>query len=381
MYSEYLRDICSCFERAGVNLNLDFESSRFALQRSVKILEDWLYFNDFLKAVNSPHKIRTLYDSSEFSYYRETLDELSGRNSVSLGDFESTHSSLPADPLKENRETIGIVHDVSSFNKMLATEVPEVKNTTNSDVYVLESSISEMGEPSLDVLGDLSYTSTEDKGRGMPNKSNNSGYSEDSAYYSDNFDDYEDEEYEYDGESGGNDYYSEDEYEEYDTESEDYVDDEEFEEYDTESEDYVDEDEYEEYDTESEDYVDEDEYEEYDTESEDYVDDDEYEEYDTDSEDYVDDDEYEEYDEYSEEDEYEEDEYYDASEDFDEGYSNNSPAGGGGSGSVTTPKSPQMSVSGTPKKDLDSDNKLADMLSIRVNQGVNKLFAKFKTRS
>ena len=340
-YLQHLENLNNKLKREGIDLNLDFSDGCTHLYEKVTILEQYLYFNDILKSINSRNRISSLLSFDEVALDDFLRDKIFEEYNEEWNKRLLDLTEQPADAGKMDNLQVKVLDrgKIKAFHEFLNLKDSETISGTEFDESEL-SDVFENGQVDSIYSDGKNIASLLRANLETEDEFDDDDDEEDYPDFGSDEDDLEDsDEDEFEDDSEDN-----DDYPDFDSDEEDEFEEEEEDEFEEEEEDYPDfddEDEFEEeedddypdFDSDEEDEFeddseDEDDYPDFEDDSED---EDDYPDFDDDEEEYSedDDDDYPDFDDEEEDSEEEDsdDDYPDfddaEEEDSDEDYSFN----------------------------------------------------------
>ena len=301
-YLQHLENLNNKLKREGIDLNLDFSDDCTHLYEKVTILEQYLYFNDILKSINSRNRISSLLSFDEVALDDFLRDKIFEEYNEEWNKRLLDLTEQPADAGKMDNLQVKVLDrgKIKAFHEFLNLKDSETISGTEFDESEL-SGVFENGQVDSIYSDGKNIASLLRANLETEDEFDDDDDEEDYPDFDSDEDDLEDsDEDEFEDDSEDN-----DDYPDFDSDEEDEFEDDEEDEFEDDEEDYPDfddEDEFEEDSEEDDDYPDfdsdeEDEFEDDSEDEDDYPDfeddsedEDDYPDFDDDEEEYSEDD-------------------------------------------------------------------------------------------
>ena len=297
-YLQHLENLNNKLKREGIDLNLDFSDGCTHLYEKVTILEQYLYFNDILKSINSRNRISSLLSFDEVALDDFLRDKIFEEYNEEWNKRLLDLTEQPADAGKMDNLQVKVLDrgKIKAFHEFLNLKDSETISGTEFDESEL-SGVFENGQVDSIYSDGKNIASLLRANLETEDEFDDDDDEEDYPDFGSDEDDLEDsDEDEFEDDSEDN-----DDYPDFDSDEEDEFEEEEEDEFEEEEEDYPDfddEDEFEEeedddypdFDSDEEDEFeddseDEDDYPDFDDDEDDSEDEDDYPDFEDDSED------------------------------------------------------------------------------------------------
>ena len=285
-YLQHLENLNNKLKREGIDLNLDFSDGCTHLYEKVTILEQYLYFNDILKSINSRNRISSLLSFDEVALDDFLRDKIFEEYNEEWNKRLLDLTEQPADAGKMDNLQVKVLDrgKIKAFHEFLNLKDSETISGTEFDESEL-SDVFENGQVDSIYSDGKNIASLLRANLETEDEFDDDDDEEDYPDFGSDEDDLEDsDEDEFEDDSEDN-----DDYPDFDSDEEDEFEDEEedddYPDFDSDEEDEFEEEEEDEFEEEEEDYPDFDDEDEFEEEE-----DDDYPDFDSDEEDEFEDD-------------------------------------------------------------------------------------------